>query len=154
MSITITKSIDVTVEDYEVEVEVELEDVLGDVGVDEVLDTLGDPDAVKEWLLADQTASGIASWVADDDSMSREVLLRVKGDEQLLAMAQEILGVGNAEPQFTDSDYELVITALVGIASECQRISAMASNNDAVRDAFRQTAEAYRQLTVKIESRS
>jgi hypothetical protein len=155
MSIEITKTVDLR--DVEVTVEVELEEVLEDADVSEVLDELGDTDAVKEWLLADQTASGIASWVADDDDMVREVLKRVKGDEQLLAMATDVLNledVAPKEPLLTDGDYELVITALVSIASECQRIGAMASNNDAVRDAFQQTAETYRKLTVKIESRS
>jgi hypothetical protein len=80
----------------------------------------------------------------------------VKGDEQLLAMATDVLNledVAPKDPLLTDGDYELIVTALAGIAAECSRIGHMSADTT-IREAFHQSASAYRQLKTKIENRS
>ena len=102
---TITKSVDVHIDDYEVEIEVELDEVLDESDVDEVLDLFNDVDAVQDWLRAARRAKGVAKWVASDSDMLTEVLRHARDDLDALPLAQEILGAALVNPPAQEQAY-------------------------------------------------
>lgn len=153
MSKTISITTTTDLHDVEVEVEVELSEVLDYVSIGQCLDHFADADETWEWLNATELDSTIAGFVLEDDELTGEILDTIAGwhDEDDRRSAIERLGGTLGGPKLTDGDLVLIATALGSIAAECEHIAARAPEGN-VREAFQQSAAAYRALREKVES--
>lgn len=122
-----TKSIDVTVEDYDVEIDVELDEVLDESSIEDCLDHYDDADSVQDWLVSSKGSDGIGEWVAGDNRLMMATLHYIALTDEDRAKAIVFLGgEPKVEPQFSDDDLSVIVTALAFYAGAAQQFATFA----------------------------